>query len=181
MNVNACFTGHRPNKLAGYDRENYRLFVDELKDWLVQLTEDCKITHFISGGAQGFDQLAFWAVDKAKREGLAVSNDIFVPFEAQPSRWEDEGLFSKKEYSLMLRMADSVSVIKDGTPEDHKQAAEWLNERNHMMVDSSSIVIALWDRSKGGTGNCVAYANRQNKPIILLSYTLDEKGRLRLI
>ena len=139
------------------------------------------VAHFISGGAQGFDQLAFWAVDKAKREGLAVSNDIFVPFEAQPSRWKDEGLFNKKEYSLMLRMADSVSVIKDGTPEDHKQAAEWLNERNRMMVDSSSIMIALWDRSKGGTGNCVAYANRQNKPVILLSYTLDEKGRLRLI
>jgi uncharacterized phage-like protein YoqJ len=42
--------------------------------------------------------------------------------------------------------------------------------RNEWMVDNAHIVLALWDGSSGGTGNCIKYANRKsvNKPIINL-------------
>lgn len=34
------------------------------------------------------------------------------------------------------------------------------------MVDKSDIVIAIWDGSNSGTGNCVNYAKSKNKKII---------------
>jgi hypothetical protein len=37
------------------------------------------------------------------------------------------------------------------------------------MVDASSIVIAVWDGSTGGTANCIGYARRCNKHIIYIN------------
>ena len=34
------------------------------------------------------------------------------------------------------------------------------------MVDLADKVIAVWDGSKGGTGNCVRYAGKRGKEII---------------
>jgi nucleoside 2-deoxyribosyltransferase len=36
------------------------------------------------------------------------------------------------------------------------------------MVDKSDILIAVWDGTASGTGNTVAYAKRQGKPIWLI-------------
>ncbi|PAD70641.1 hypothetical protein CHH83_02225 [Bacillus sp. 7586-K] len=40
-----------------------------------------------------------------------------------------------------------------------------MQKRNEWMVDNSDYVIAVWDGTKGGTGNCVKYAQKQNKYI----------------
>lgn len=37
------------------------------------------------------------------------------------------------------------------------------------MVNNSDIVIAVWNGSKGGTGNCVNYAKMQKKEIIVIN------------
>jgi uncharacterized phage-like protein YoqJ len=37
--------------------------------------------------------------------------------------------------------------------------------RNEWMVDRCDKLIAVWDGSKGGTGNCVDYAKSVNKDI----------------
>jgi hypothetical protein len=37
------------------------------------------------------------------------------------------------------------------------------------MVHNSNYVIAVWDGTKGGTGNCVNYALRLNKQITMLN------------
>ena len=37
------------------------------------------------------------------------------------------------------------------------------------MVDNADKVIAVWDGSKGGTYNCVKYAEKQNKEIIVIN------------
>ena len=43
----------------------------------------------------------------------------------------------------------------------------WLmQKRNEYMVDLADKVIAVWDGSKGGTGNCVRYAEKCGKEII---------------
>lgn len=36
------------------------------------------------------------------------------------------------------------------------------------MVDNSNAVLALWNGSEGGTGNCVRYAKEKNKKIFQL-------------
>ena len=37
------------------------------------------------------------------------------------------------------------------------------------MVDHSDCVIAVWDGSRGGTGNCVEYARKQEKHILYIT------------
>ena len=70
-----CFTGHRPNRLAGYNsRAPYTMFVRKLKQMLVPLIRQ-GYTRFITGGAQGIDQLAFWAVEGLK-EAQAVAQRL---------------------------------------------------------------------------------------------------------
>ena len=61
-----CFTEHRPKGIIAdrpYDESNrpvYQKIVDGLTVSIERLIEQ-GYTNFISGGAQGFDQLAFWA------------------------------------------------------------------------------------------------------------------------
>lgn len=70
-----CFTGHRPKdiiKTNPYDetsRNQYQKLVDYTVTRINALIDQGYI-NFISGGAQGFDQLAFWAVNKAKKTTL---------------------------------------------------------------------------------------------------------------
>lgn len=37
------------------------------------------------------------------------------------------------------------------------------------MVDLADMVIAVWDGSKGGTGNCVQYAQKKGKEFIRIN------------
>lgn len=181
MPITACFTGHRPNKLSGYNADHYRTFVSQLSDLLVRLSAEYSITRFISGGAQGFDQLAFWAVNKAKSKGLAVYNDVYVPFKGQDRVWHETGPFSRAEYALMLQRADNVTYLRDNPPASRRDSAIWLNQRNEAMVDSSSLVIALTNGDvTGGTANCMAYAKRKGIPVIRLAFDTDNAGNLRI-
>lgn len=44
---------------------------------------------------------------------------------------------------------------------------DWLmQKRNEYMVDLADRVIAVWDGSKGGTANCIKYAEKVGKEII---------------
>lgn len=81
-----CFTGHRPNRLAGYtSRVPYTIFVKRLKKILIPFISQ-GYTRFITGGAQGIDQLAFWAVEGLKKAGYEVQNIVYVPYEGQELR-----------------------------------------------------------------------------------------------
>lgn len=44
-----------------------------------------------------------------------------------------------------------------------------MQKRNEYMVDNSDIVIAVWDGTKGGTYNCVKYAQKLEKKIIQIN------------
>ena len=182
-----CFTGHRANKLCGYDINKYTDFVDQLVIALEDYTLDHNITNFITGGAQGFDQLAYWAVNilKRKRPYLKIQNIVCIPFKGQESKWADTGLFSKTDYNNMLSCADKIIICnkeitnKNGYP----LIVNALMERNKLMVDSSSRVIALCSESEnetnnisGGTGNCVRYAKLQYRPIDKCVYKITTNG-----
>ena len=68
----ACFTGPRPNQLFGYYHlERYDIITQALGELLPQLVAQGTFD-FISGGAQGFDQLAFWAVETYVQDRKSV-------------------------------------------------------------------------------------------------------------
>lgn len=181
-----CFTGPRPNQLHGYDeaaRPLYAQIVDFTRNVILKFAQDNPGTEFISGGAQGFDQLAFWAVEKAKRlhPELNIGNILYIPFENQPSRWSPDGMFGRKEYMLMRRRANITRIVSPNpAPDDSRAAVKALHERNHAMVKDSDLVIALlagrsldWENSSGGTAECVRYARAQNRPVFAIEYHPD--------
>ena len=170
-----CFTGRRPKDLWDYEHDAYISLVNQLKEVLKTLNA-VGYCRCISGGAQGFDQIAFWAVNALKREGYYFENIVYVPFKGQSSVWKAEGLFSQKEYNLMLGLADKVVYVGEKTSEEKSEITKLLHNRNHAMVDSSDMVIGLypdknWENSNqpSGTAECLRYAKEQNKRILQIA------------
>lgn len=184
MNNTLCFTGHRPNKLAGYDKTAYNDFVNDLAISLEAYVVYKGINTFISGGAQGFDQLAFWAVNKLKKNHPEwhIKNIVYVPFMGQESRWSKFGLFSQNEYNTMLNLADKIHVCyPDVKPTNNfSMIRDALMGRNEQMVNSSCRVLAMYshdedDQNKltpGGTAECVRYAKSVGKPVDRCIYSI---------
>lgn len=139
-------TGHRPNKLGGYSVEvNQKLLALALNN-----LEGC--TKVISGMALGWDQALAHA---ARMKGIPFI--AAVPFFGQESAWPQA---SQDSYHQLLKAADDVVYVCD------KGYAPWkMQIRNEWMVDHCDTVLALWDGSPGGTGNCMKYAQKVNKPI----------------
>ena len=151
--MTACFTGHRPNKLGGYKTPNkiYNV-IKNILDLSVDRAISLGYDTFISGGALGVDQ---WALDVLFGKRCRVI--IARPFPSQDCRWPLE---SQKIYREMILKADEVVDVCEDPYESWK-----MQKRNEWMVDKSNLVIAVWDGSNGGTGNCVKYAKALNKEI----------------
>lgn len=175
-----CFTGSRPNKLRGYIKNSYVPFVSSLTDILSLIHATFGTSKYVSGGAQGMDQLSFWAVDRLKNSvsnKKAIKNILHKPFNGQELRWKETGLFSQAEYNTMCKYADEIVIVTDNvSSEDYRQVCKALDDRNHSMVDISDLVIALYEDSNwlnaqgSGTANCMKYAHKMHKPILQLMY-----------
>lgn len=176
-----CFTGKRPKELFGYERGHYTALVDRLTQECIRLAGQ-EYGTFITGGAQGSDQIVFWAVDKAKRQGCKVCSTVFRPFEGQENKWAKDGLFGQKEYWLMCRRADAVITCGDrpGPSEGMGAVIRCMNARNHAMVDAADLVFGIcrgdpWNGGcAGGTAECLKYAKAKGRNIFLLDpFTLE--------
>lgn len=180
-----CFTGHRPNKLAGYDEKSYNAFVDDLTE-LIERLYASGYRRFITGLAQGVDQLVFWAVMRAKKKHPDIRNVVYMPFRGQERRWAAKGLFSQDDYAKILRHADEVKVLEENAPTDFHGAASLLMKRNEAMCNDSSLLVAVcnsvtWRKDKGGTAACMRYwdSTKDAQFLICVPYT-DNDGTLRL-
>lgn len=152
-------TGHRPQSLWGYDltephyKQLYNILFEKLKQY--------KPTHCMSGMALGVDTIFAYAVLKYKKEiNPECVLECAIPCRNHPCRWNKE---SQDRYSKILQKANIVTLVTD---EEYKP---WLmQKRNEYMVDKCDLLIAVWDGSKGGTGNCVNYAKKQNRTIDII-------------
>ena len=164
------FTGHRPGKLYGYSLDNpkYQVLAKHLLKVLRHLVEVEGVRRFITGGAIGYDTVAFFCVERIKGEYEGIENVLAVPFKNQPALWNE---VDKERYSRMLKLADKIvyvdelddyKVVEDGVEVGDFSPIK-LQKRNEYMVDSSNYMIALWDGVKsGGTYNCLTYLNKQS-------------------
>lgn len=168
-----CFTGHRPDKLFGYSScPEYDNLFKVIMDVIMMFVVKYGYKRVITGGAQGIDQIAFWAANKLKKGGLVLSNEVIIPYGSQDSRWKDDGLFGKTNYQNILKLADKKTVISTASSLSYRDACNALYTRNKVMVDNSDTVIAVcndfsWQQpdAKGGTAHCVKYAAGQQVPI----------------
>lgn len=185
-----CFTGRRPKFLCGYaSHDAYKSFVDELRQ-IIRAYYNQGYTRYISGGAQGFDQLAFWAVEGLRNECPLIENIVYLPFVGYGEHWVANGPFGQNEFKLMLSKATQVKYISgeitanSDNGRSTKQIAA-LMERNHAMVDDADLVIAAYPSDnftvqKGGTAECMTYAVlKKQKPLLHINYII-EKGILKM-
>ena len=181
--MNISWTGHRPNNknMGGYDWNSSKNKIIRhmmyMKVMEIIASSSDREFRFISGGALGVDQFAFSVVDeqikKVDTNIITIINEIAVPFKDQPNSWFKQE--DKDRYNLQLSKADVVTYvdetdgyIKMTTPQGRYNPYK-LQIRNEYMVDNADIVIAVWDGSKGGTCNCVNYAKKIGKKIIVIN------------
>lgn len=82
MYKSCCFTGHRPQRLYGYDLSNnkYQVLAHKLAKIAYTLYTKYDVDTFFTGGALGADTIAFFAIEYVKSKGIPVKNYVVVPF-----------------------------------------------------------------------------------------------------
>ena len=110
---------------------------------------------FIVGGAGGVDT---WAAEEALRQGGRVH--LYIPCTNFSLNWPQA---SRDRLHGIASKAATVRVV---TPMPYQP---WMMQRrNEAMVDDCDRLIAVYNGSPGGTRNCMEYAARKGKPIILV-------------
>jgi len=152
-----AFTGHRPNKLGNdYDLTSPR--IQEIKAKIIytlmyKYISSNNLVHIIVGGALGIDTLAAL---------IAIEHNIpftvFVPCNNQDKMWPKK---SKDMYNYILSKAFRVYYVSQEEYNNH-----CMQDRNIAMVNACDVLISVWDGSKGGTANCVRYAQSIGKEVI---------------
>ena len=149
-------TGHRPNKMYGYNINNKKWI--ELKEKFKKLLIENNCDEAVTGMALGVDTVFALAVLELKEEGYSIKLHCTIPCRNHSCKWIKE---SVDLYNYILSKADIVKLVSD---EEYKP---WLMQRrNEYIVNIVDKLIAVWDGSNGGTCNCVKYAEKQNKNII---------------
>lgn len=195
MKKTLCFTGPRPQNmgfqkkavskngreyLVNISKENsYEEFICDLVK-ILENFYDNGYSRFITGGARGFDQLAFWAVNELKKRHSDVQNILYLPFKGQERLWPDFGYFGKQKYNDMLVLADEINYVCHDELTDYSKIIAALYNRNHAMVTASDKVLALydsddWQTNKGGTCECIRYAVAHQKPVVQLTYHVENE------
>lgn len=151
-----CVTGHRPNKMYGYDINDARWIA--LKEKFKTLLVENNCDEAITGMALGVDTVFALAVLELKDEGYNIKLHCAIPCNNHSCNWIKE---SVDLYNDILSKADTVKLVSN------KEYSPWLMQvRNEYMVDLADKVIAVWDGTKGGTANCVHYARKSGKDVI---------------
>lgn len=148
-----AFTGHRPDKLGGYKSCPTHVRLQSLIALAIQET---RATQVISGMALGVDQ---WAAREAVK--LGVPFVAAIPFVGQEKVWPEQ---SQAEYKTLLDLASEIVVVSPG-----EYSRKKMQVRNEWMVDRCDVLVAVFDGSKGGTANCVKYAEQVKKPVLRIT------------
>lgn len=161
-----CFTGHRPEKLPWRKNElDPRCVLLKRKIYDIVDALYCSgINHFICGMALGCDTYFCEAVIALRDEHDDVTLEAAIPCEGQYRGWSEE---EKQRYFYLVSQCDDETILqKDYTP-------ECMLERNKYMVEASSVLIAIFNGTHGGTMQTVNYAKKLEREIIVIDPTSE--------
>jgi len=160
-NNSCCFTGHRTSKLpwrGNHDDERCLSLKEKLFD-VVEALYNAGIRHYICGMAVGADMYFCEAVIKLRSEHEEVTLEAAIPCEEQTRLW---GRREQKQYNYLVHQCDYETVIQ------HEYTDDCMHKRNRYMVDNSSVLVAVFDGTVGGTMQTITYAVRKGLEIIEL-------------
>lgn len=156
-NKTFCFTGHRPNKLYGYDKTsdgNVKLRTT-LKDAIIYSHLIYGIDNFISGMAQGWDLWAAEIVLDLQKYLPNIKLICAIPCKGHKDSFPED---VQDIYDTIIEMADYVHNVTG-----IKYFPRCMQIRNEWMVNNSIGYIAGWNGTRGGTYNCLEYAEKVGK------------------
>lgn len=150
--VCCCFTGHRPEKLGMSENQ-----IKQKLYHAIDLAIKNGFTKFFSGMARGVDIWAAQIVLERRESNKDIQLVCAVPFAGFEKRRSPS---EKRIYLDILSSADCVKTMS------MYKFYECFQIRNRYMVDHSSLVIAAYNGSAGGTQNTICYAKEKNVKII---------------
>ena len=155
-----CFTGHRTQKMnSAYDKtEFFEKLKKQTRDEIVKAIENDYKTFYI-GMALGFDMLVGEIILELKKE-FDIKLICAIPCPNQDRYWGEK---DKEKYKYILKYADEVVYVSD------KYFTGCMQKRNKFMVDNSSLLIAYYNGTLGGTKQTIDYAMNKNKEIIIIN------------
>ena len=156
-----AFTGHRQEKLPWKGDES-DLRCQKLKELIADALESVYhsgIKHFICGMATGCDMYFCEAVIELRSAHDDIMLEAAIPWEGQSKNWSDT---LKSRYMRLVADCDYYTLIQKGYTPD------CLMRRNRYMVDNSSVIIAAYSGTPGGTMSTMLYAMRHGLEVIEL-------------
>lgn len=156
-----CFTGHRPSKLPWRQDECDRRCVmlkEKIYD-IVSALYGSGIHHFICGMALGCDTYFAEILFRLREEHRDITIEAALPCETQSARWSE---VDRNRYFRMIADCDYETLIQHGYTRD------CMIKRNKYMVDNSSVLIAVYNGTLGGTMQTINYAKKKGLEIIEL-------------
>lgn len=167
--ISACFTGHREHKL-GIDFEKnskeFMYFKKAIYNKIIEAVEN-GYTYFYNGMAQGSDLYCAEAVIELREIYTDIKLEAVIPHTGQSNSWS---IREKKKYNDVLDKCDKQTLIQNNYTKG------CYKKRNQYMVDRSSLLIAIYNGSKGGSKNTIEYAKKKNINIVVIDPIAKQKG-----
>ncbi len=155
-----CFTGHRPEKLPWKnDETDPRCIV--LKKKIQDAVETAYAQgkrHFICGMARGCDFYFAEAVIALREEKGDVTLEAAIPCAVQSASWS---AVHRERWKRLVSACDHTKVLQE------RYTPYSMLRRNRYMVEQSSLVIAVFDGSDGGTRRTLEYALQEKVELII--------------
>jgi uncharacterized phage-like protein YoqJ len=183
-------TGHRPEKLYGYDFTDPRY--EALSRKIGELVANAyahSYRQFISGCALGADMLFAEAVIELRQKVSAADPAYLtsaVPYITQAEHWPAEArqrwldilkrsdltylTNAKREirYLEVVKHLDSLRHGKSTHPPTEDYERRFLLDRNQWIVDRANSVLVIWDGKPSGTADCVRRAQERGIKVVRL-------------
>lgn len=155
-----AFTGHRPDKLNGYDPKDNKALLWYIQKEIVDHI-DQGYTNFINGLALGIDQWCALIVLKLKEKYPNIRLISAIPCTGHPNKWKAK---DKETWGHIVANSDELYLVTSGA-----YTKQCMQVRNQFIVDKADKILAVWGGTSGGTANCVKYAKSKLKPILILN------------
>jgi len=150
-----CFTGHRPSKLPWRYNERgikFILYKIRLKQSIKKAIKD-GYKYFITGMAMGSDIICAEIVIKIKKKYPSIKLECAIPCINQTEKWPHKSIM---RYNNILTKADKITYVSS-----LKYFNGCMAKRNIYMINNSSLLIAVYNGSFGGTKQTIDKAKEK--------------------
>lgn len=160
--MTVSFTGHRPDKIAGYNASPPRVEVALRKALAEEIQRLCAegATTFVSGMAPGID---LWAADEVLRlraEGRIDKSVRLVLAVPYPNFELSFGAEWRPLYCAIEAEADEIVYTSQG------YYRGCYHRRNDFLAERADVVLAYYEGSEGGTRYTIRKAEMAGRRIV---------------